>query len=134
MCGPAVYDDGVLRMTATGRPPLVAIIGEIDEDTYPALVAMLTELARLTEIHLNLAGVQYCDLAGLRAIVQMAGASGYGTYWASSAGTPRPGWSSTTARRPADTPCSGITAAGTRGQGLRYRGQGPGPRSKPKFW
>ena len=79
MCGPAVYDDGVLRMTATGRPPLVAIIGEIDEDTYPALVAMLTELARLTEIHLNLAGVQYCDLAGLRAIVQMAGASGGGS-------------------------------------------------------
>ena len=76
MCGPAVYDDGVLRMTATGRPPLVAIIGEIDEDTYPALVAMLTELARLTEIHLNLAGVQYCDLAGLRAIVQLAGARG----------------------------------------------------------
>jgi anti-anti-sigma factor len=78
MSGPAVYDDGVLRMTATGRPPLVAITGEIDEDTYPALVAMLTQLARLAEIHLNLAGVQYCDLAGLRAIVQLAGASGGG--------------------------------------------------------
>jgi anti-anti-sigma factor len=78
MSGPAVYDDGVLRMTATGRPPLVAITGEIDEDTYPALVAMLAELARLAEIHLNLAGVQYCDLAGLRAIVQLAGASGGG--------------------------------------------------------
>src|SRR5580658_3030994 len=78
MSGPAVYDDGVQRMTATGRPPLVAITGEIDEDTYPALLAMLTKLAQLTEIHLNLAGVQYCDLAGLRAIVQLAGASGAG--------------------------------------------------------
>ena len=69
-----VYDDGVLRITATPRPPGLAIAGEIDEDTYPALVAKLEELAGTGEIHLNLADVQYCDLAGLRAMIRLAGA------------------------------------------------------------
>jgi anti-anti-sigma factor len=68
-----VYDDGVLRITATSNPPGLAIAGEIDEDTYPALVAKLEQLAGTSEIHLNLAGVQYCDLAGLRAMIRLAG-------------------------------------------------------------
>jgi ABC-type transporter Mla MlaB component len=68
-----VYDDGVLRITATSNPPGLAIAGEIDEDTYPALVAKLEEFAGGDEIHLNLAGVEYCDLAGLRAIIRLAG-------------------------------------------------------------
>lgn len=69
-----VYDDGVLRITATTKPPGLAIAGEIDEDTYPALTAKLEELAGAGEIHLNLADVQYCDLAGLRAMIRLAGA------------------------------------------------------------
>jgi anti-anti-sigma factor len=72
----SAYDDGVLRMTPVGSPPGLAIAGEIDEDTYPALVGKLAELAGTAEIHLNLAGVKYCDLAGLRAIVRLAGAHG----------------------------------------------------------
>jgi ABC-type transporter Mla MlaB component len=67
------YDDGVLRMTPVGNPSGLAIAGEIDEDTYPALVAKLEEFAGGDEIHLNLAGVEYCDLAGLRAIIRLAG-------------------------------------------------------------
>ena len=35
----------------------------------PALVAKLEEFAGAGEIHLNLADVQYCDLAGLRAMI-----------------------------------------------------------------
>ena len=69
-----IYDDGVLRITATPDPPGLAMAGEIDEDTYPALVAKLEELAGAGEIHLNLAHVQYCDLAGLRAMIRLAGA------------------------------------------------------------
>jgi anti-anti-sigma factor len=69
-----VYDDGVLQITATSNPPGLAIAGEIDEDTYPALVTKLEELASASEIHLNLAGVRYCDLAGLRAMIRLAGA------------------------------------------------------------
>lgn len=68
-----VYDDGVLRITATRNPPGLAIAGEIDEDTYPALVAKLEELAGAGEIHLNLADVEYCDVAGLRAMIRLAG-------------------------------------------------------------
>jgi anti-anti-sigma regulatory factor len=70
----SVYDDGVLRMTPTRTPPGLVIAGEIDEDTYPALVSKLGELAGFPEIHLDLAGVTYCDLVGLRAIIRPAGA------------------------------------------------------------
>ena len=70
-----VYDDGVLRITPTRNPPGLAIAGEIDEDTYPALVAKLEQLPGAGEIHLNLADVQYCDLAGLRAMIRLAGAA-----------------------------------------------------------
>ncbi len=75
-----VYDDGVLRITAISNPSGLAIAGEIDEDTYPALVRKLEELARADEVHLDLAGVQYCDLAGLRAMTRLAevGRSGEG--------------------------------------------------------
>lgn len=56
-----------------GNPPGLAIAGEIDEDTYPALVEKLAELARgRDEVHVDLTAVQYCDLAGLRAIVRAA--------------------------------------------------------------
>ena len=73
----AVYDDGVLRITRVGSPPVLAIAGEIDESTYPGLVSTLDRLVDgQGEIHANLAGVTYCDLAGLRTIVGLAGANG----------------------------------------------------------
>ena len=51
----------------------LAITGEIDEATYPALVTSLHELAEGHEVvQLDLSGVSYCDLAGLRAIVRLA--------------------------------------------------------------
>ena len=68
------YDEGVLRITRTGTPPRLAVTGEIDESTYSSLVRTLEELTRgAPEVHLDLAGVVYCDLAGLRAIVRLAG-------------------------------------------------------------
>lgn len=71
--GPAAYDDGVLRITRTGTPPGLALAGEIDESTYSPLVANLDELTQgRQEVHLDLAGIVYCDLAGLRAIVRLA--------------------------------------------------------------
>lgn len=71
----ADYDDGVLRITATSSPPGLVMAGEIDEGTYPALLRKLEHLAGSAEIHIDLGGVEYCDLAGLRAIIQLAGAS-----------------------------------------------------------
>ncbi len=69
-----VLDDGTLRITwAGGQPPTLALAGEVDESSYPGLVAALTgAAARHDEIHLDLAGLGYCDLAGLRALVRLA--------------------------------------------------------------
>jgi anti-anti-sigma factor len=73
--GPAMYDDGVLRITRAGRPPVVALAGEIDEATYPGLVGALDQAVDgESEVHFDLAGVEYCDLAGLRAIICVTGA------------------------------------------------------------
>jgi anti-anti-sigma factor len=73
------YDNGVLRITETARPAGLEIAGEIDEATYPALVTSLHDIAeRHHEFHLDLSGVSYCDLAGLRAIVRLADHGGAG--------------------------------------------------------
>ena len=68
------YDDGVLRITCVGSPASLAIAGDIDEYTHDALVDTLRKLTDgLPEIHIKLADVAYCDLAGLRAILLLAG-------------------------------------------------------------
>jgi anti-anti-sigma factor len=77
------YDNGVLRITEIASPAGLAITGEIDEATYPALVTSLHDIAeRHHEFYLDLSGVSYCDLAGLRAIVRLAddGNSGPGRH------------------------------------------------------
>jgi ABC-type transporter Mla MlaB component len=74
----AIYDDGVLRVTWAGSPPVLALAGEIDESTYPGLVGALKEAADgEEEIHVSLAKVEYCDLAGLRAIILLTGTDSY---------------------------------------------------------
>ena len=74
------YDNGVLRIAQAGSPARLAISGEIDEATYPALVTSLHELAEgQPEVQVDLGGVSYCDLAGLRAIVRLADDGGAGS-------------------------------------------------------
>jgi anti-anti-sigma regulatory factor len=71
-CG--AYYDGVLRVIWAGRPAVVLIAGEVDESTYSGLVSTLEDLAgRDGDIHVDLADLAYCDLAGLRAILRLAG-------------------------------------------------------------
>lgn len=68
-----------LRITFTRSPPGLAINGDIDETTYPDLVRALKRFPdRLAEIHVGLAGVEYCDLAGLRAILRLVRGNGQG--------------------------------------------------------
>jgi hypothetical protein len=75
----ALYDDGVLRITATDDPPGLAMAGEIDESTYAGLISALDKLTDSpAEVHVSLAEVSYCDLAGLRAIVRITGAESNG--------------------------------------------------------
>jgi anti-anti-sigma factor len=79
-CGarPVLHDDGTLRITQGPGPGLV-LAGEIDEDTYPALEAVLTGLAAgAADLDLDLSGVAYCDLAGLRAMIRLADAQAGG--------------------------------------------------------
>ena len=64
---------GALRMALTDYPPGLAIGGDVDEAAYPALVEMLGEVARGRDaVHVDLSAVEFCDLAGLRAIVRLA--------------------------------------------------------------
>lgn len=71
-------NDGVLRITYTGSPATLAIAGDIDEYTHAALVETLRKLTDgLHEIHINLADVAYCDLAGLRAIILLGGSANH---------------------------------------------------------
>jgi ABC-type transporter Mla MlaB component len=74
--------DDVLRMTRANGAPGLIIAGEIDESSYPRLVQGLAALNPRDDVHIDLAGVDFCDLAGLRAIVCAAGAG---------AGEPAPG-------------------------------------------
>lgn len=53
------------------------ITGEIDEFTYPRLTTALAGLADGDgDIHLELTAVQYCDLAGLRALIRLSAGHG----------------------------------------------------------
>ena len=67
-----VYDDGVLRISRRDDPAGLVIAGEVEESTYRGLAGALGELAGgLSEAHIDLAGVTYCDLIGLRAILNL---------------------------------------------------------------
>jgi anti-anti-sigma regulatory factor len=64
---------GALWMALRSNPPGLAIGGDVDEDTYAALLEMLGEVAQgRGEVHVDLSAVEFCDLAGLRAIVRLA--------------------------------------------------------------
>ena len=61
--------DDVLRITQTNGAPGLIIAGEIDESSYPLLLQRLAGLNPHRDVHIDLSGVEFCDLAGLRAIV-----------------------------------------------------------------
>ena len=66
--GQVLFDDGALRITRTTDGLLLA--GELDEGSDAGLIAALIEVAEEPrEIHVDLAAVQYCDLAGLRVFI-----------------------------------------------------------------
>jgi len=64
-----VTDDGEVYDT-------LVLSGDIDEETYPALVEALSRVPRDNAgLHVDLSAVTFCDLAGLRAIVRLAGST-----------------------------------------------------------
>jgi ABC-type transporter Mla MlaB component len=62
-----------LHITIVGDPPGLIVAGEIDESVYLTLTQRLAGLPPRGDVHVDLAGVEFCDLAGLRAIVCAAG-------------------------------------------------------------
>lgn len=67
-----VFGDGALRIARAGDQRGLVIVGDIDEFTHADLIAALSRIAEEPgEIHLDLAGVEYCDAAGLRALVAL---------------------------------------------------------------
>jgi ABC-type transporter Mla MlaB component len=66
---------GALRTATMSYPPGLAIAGDIDEETYSALIEALFKLAGNTAgLHIDLSAVNFCDVAGLHSIIQPAGA------------------------------------------------------------
>ena len=71
--GDVVADDGELCVIRLGDQPRLVVAGEIDEYSYKTLIRALASAARDPgEIHIDLARVEYCDIAGLRAFVMLA--------------------------------------------------------------
>jgi anti-anti-sigma regulatory factor len=62
----------VLRITRAYDPAGLIIAGEIDESGYSLLVQSLAALPPRGEVHIDLGAVEFCDLAGLRAILSLA--------------------------------------------------------------
>ena len=58
-----------LRITKAHDQPGLIIAGDVDESGYPLLLESLAALDHHGDIHIDLGGVEFCDLAGLRAIV-----------------------------------------------------------------
>ena len=73
----ALFDDGALRITHTSNPPGLSITGDVDEFTYSGLMSALENFTNgPAEIYVDLAGMQYCDFAGLRAIIGLTSVAG----------------------------------------------------------
>jgi ABC-type transporter Mla MlaB component len=62
----------------TSPPPTLRLAGDIDEWTFPDLTEILarTAAAGVPRIHVDLADVGYCDVAGLRAMISLASGGG----------------------------------------------------------
>jgi anti-anti-sigma factor len=69
-----------LHAVFTSPPPTLHLAGDIDEWTFPDLTRILARAAAAgaPRVHVDLADVQYCDVAGLRAIISLVSGQGEG--------------------------------------------------------
>jgi ABC-type transporter Mla MlaB component len=69
-----IVDDGMLRITRAASSSRLMLAGDIDEPSIPFLAAALAGTADGSgEVHVDLAGVGYCGLAGLRVLTGLGG-------------------------------------------------------------
>jgi anti-anti-sigma regulatory factor len=69
-----------LNITFHREPATLQLAGVVDDSTYPVLTRSLARaaLSGATAIRIDLTGVEFCDLAGLRAITSLANPAGQG--------------------------------------------------------
>ena len=77
---PEQADSSRLHAVFTSPPPTLHLAGDIDEWTFPDLTRILARAAAAgaPRMHVDLADVQYCDVAGLRAIISLVSGQGNG--------------------------------------------------------
>ena len=70
-----LHDGRRLRVVPTFNPRGLKVIGSVDDGTVAGLVAALNEATRWPEpvLHLDLSELEFIDVAGVRAIVGLAG-------------------------------------------------------------
>ena len=75
---PEQADSSCLQAVFTSPPPTLRLAGDIDEWTFPDLTEILARAAAagVPRMHVDLAGVGYCDVAGLRAMISLASGGG----------------------------------------------------------
>jgi ABC-type transporter Mla MlaB component len=68
--GDSVPGDGSLRITWDAGPPRLVLDGDIDLTSHAVLIVALAEAADGTgQVHIDMAGVSFCDVAGMRIIL-----------------------------------------------------------------
>jgi anti-anti-sigma factor len=74
-----VFESAMLQVTRTLEPPGLSLVGEIDASNLDAVTDSLAgALAGTRDLHVDLSGVSFCDLAGMRAILRTAQMLGAG--------------------------------------------------------
>lgn len=73
------FDNGRLRIVRTADPPGLAFYGDIDAASLDAVAESLASLGPgAGDVEIDLSGVLFCDLGGIRAIVRAAQDQGAG--------------------------------------------------------
>ena len=74
MPGPdPIYADALLRIARSIRPPGLRLTGDIDSSNIDVVLDSLAlAAAEGGDLHLDLSGLQFCDVGGIRAIVTTA--------------------------------------------------------------
>lgn len=68
-----VYADGLLRIARTGCPPGLRFAGDVDVSNVGAVHdALALVVADGGDVHLDLSGLDFCDVGGIRAMVATA--------------------------------------------------------------
>jgi anti-anti-sigma regulatory factor len=74
-----LYSDSILQILPTVNPTGLALVGDVDASNVEAVARALGDLPQgPADVHLDLSGLLFCDLAGLQAIVRAAQALGGG--------------------------------------------------------